>query len=53
MEQRSHDFQERARRQELSSRELYGICLNLGDDDLTIAGSLLYLVLDNSGKNFE
>jgi hypothetical protein len=45
--------QERARRQELTDRELYGIHLNLGKDDLTTAGDLLYLVLDNEGKNFE
>jgi hypothetical protein len=53
MEQRSQDFQERARRRELTDRELYGIHLNLGEDDLTTAGDLLYLVLDNEGKNFE
>ena len=53
MEQRSQDFQERARRRELTDRELYGIRLNLGEDDLTTAGDLLYLVLDNEGKNFE
>jgi hypothetical protein len=53
MEQRSQDFQERARRRELTDRELYGIDLSLGEDDLRTAGDLLYLVLDNEGKNFE
>jgi hypothetical protein len=53
MEQRSQDFQERARRQELTDRELCGIGLNLGKDDLTTAGDLLYLVLDSERKNFE
>jgi hypothetical protein len=53
MEQRSQDFQERARRRELTDRELYGIVLNLGEDNLRTAGDLLYLVLDNKGKNFE
>jgi hypothetical protein len=53
MEQRSQDFQERARRRELTERELYGIRLNLGEDNLTTAGDLLYLVLDNEGKKFK
>ncbi len=53
MEQRSQDFQESARRWELTDRELYGIYLNLGEDDLTTAGDLLYLELDNKGKNFK
>jgi hypothetical protein len=53
MEQRSQDFQERARRGELTDRELYGISLNLGEDDLTTAGGLLCLVNTNEGKNFE
>ncbi len=53
MEQRSQDIQERARRWELTDRELYGIVLNLGEDNLRTAGDLLYLVLDNKGKNFE
>jgi hypothetical protein len=37
----------------LTDRELYGIGLNLGEDDLTTAGSLLYLVSDEDGKNFK
>jgi hypothetical protein len=53
MEQRSQEFQERARRREMTDRELYGISLNLGEDDLTTAGSLLYLVSDEDGKNFK
>jgi hypothetical protein len=53
MEQRSQDFQERARRQELTDRELYGIGLNLGEDDFTTAGGLLYLLNTNEGNNFE
>jgi hypothetical protein len=53
MEQRSQDFQERARRKELTDRELYGIRLNLGEDDFTTALGLLYLVSTNEGKNFE
>jgi hypothetical protein len=53
MEQRSQDFQERARRRELTDRELYGISLNLGKDDLTTAGGLLHLVNTNEEKNFK
>jgi hypothetical protein len=53
MEQRSQDFQERARRRELTYRELFGVRLKLGEDDFTTAGGLLYLVNANEGKNFE
>jgi hypothetical protein len=53
MEQRSQDFQERARRWELTDRELFGVRLKLGEDDFTTAGGLLYLVNANEGKNFE
>jgi hypothetical protein len=44
MEQRNQDFQERARRQELLDRELFGFRLKLGEDNFTTAGGLLYLV---------
>jgi hypothetical protein len=53
MKQRSQDFQEMGRRRELTDRELYGIRLNLGEDDFTRAGGLLYLVNTNKGKNFK
>jgi hypothetical protein len=53
MEQRSQDFQERARRQELTDRELSSVRLKLGEDDFTTAGGLLYHVSTNEEKNFE
>ncbi len=43
MEQRSQDFQERARRQELMDRELSSVRLKLGEDHVST----------NEGKNFE
>jgi hypothetical protein len=43
MEQKDEDFQAWLRRQELTDRELYGVCLSLGENDFTTAGDILYL----------
>ena len=53
MEQRDEDFQARLRRQELTDRELYGVCLSLGENDFTTAGDILYLVTTDEGWSFE
>jgi flagellar basal body P-ring protein FlgI len=52
MEQRNQDFQERARRRELTDRELFSVTLKLREEDFTTAGDLLNLMNTNEGKNF-
>jgi hypothetical protein len=53
MEQRDKDFQARLRRQEFTDRELYGVCLSLGENDFTTAGHIFYLLTTDEGWSFE